>query len=216
MKLSSSGAFPDMPNIPDLPHLRPQNVTADQVLSEVEGLLQSARDRVHQLECCSRLGEQLGHIRSLVVDIRRSTLVLQKLRGLVDDFDGWYGPVQDKLGADQLMLYFRELRNEVEKQGLPGALAELYRADTGEALADVACFEDAHGMAVSGVVREDASVNSGEFTGPRGLRNFRLPDPPTEHDGQPLSDLRFATLAGLALDFLDTHAVKPARARFGA
>lgn len=216
MKLSSSGSFPDMPNIPDLPHLRPQNVTAEQVLAEVEGLLQSARDRVHQLECCSRLGEQLGHIRSLVVDIRRSTLVLQKLRGLVDDFDGWYGPVQDALGADVLMLYFRELRNEVEKQGLPGALAELYRTDTGEALADVACFEDAHGMAVSGVVRQSAAVESGEFTGPRGLRNFRLPDPPTEHDGQQLSDLRFATLAGLALDFVERHAIKPARAQFGA
>lgn len=176
MKLSSSGAFPDMPHIPDLPHLRPQNVTADQILSEVEGLLQSARDRVHQLECCSRLGEQLGHIRSLVVDIRRSTLVLQKLRGLVEDFDGWYGPVQDTLGADQLMLYFRELRNEVEKQGLPGALAELYRTDTGEALADVACFEDAHGMSVSGVVRVNAPVESGESTWPAELPPSRPAD----------------------------------------
>lgn len=114
MKLSSDGAFPDMPHIPGLPHLRPQNVTAEQVLSEVKGLLQSARGRVHQLESCSRLGEQLGHIRSLVVDIRRSTLVLQKLRGLVEDFDGWDGPVQDTLGPAAL---YPELAGQLVDRG---------------------------------------------------------------------------------------------------
>ena len=204
-----------MPHIPDLPHLRPQNVTSEQVLSEVEGLMQSARDRVHQLECCARLGEQIGHIRSLVVDIRRVTLVLQKLRGRADGFDAWYAPVQTKLAGDPLMYYFKELRNEVEKQGLPGAIAELYRTDTGEALADVACYEDEHGLAVSGAARPGVDLPTGAVTVPQGLRNFRLPDPPMVHNGHTLDDLRFATLAGLALDFLQAHAVGPARVRFG-
>lgn len=113
------------------------------------------------------------------------------------------------------MRYFVELRNEIEKRGLPGAVAELYDSTTGAAIADVACFEDQYGLAVSGAVRQDVDLPPGELTGSYGLRNFRLPDPPIVHNGQQLTDLRFATLAGLALDFLEVQAVVPARSRFG-
>lgn len=115
---------------------------------------------------------------------------------------------------DPLMRYFLELRNEVEKRGLPGAVAELYSLDTDEAVADVACFEDQQGLAVSGALRPDVELPPGELVGSYGLRHFRLPDPPTIHDGKELTDLRFATLATLALDFLEAHVIVPAKARF--
>lgn len=207
--------FPDMPHLPNLPDLLPAHATPESIVAQVEGLLSTTRDRVHQIECCSRHGEQLGHIRLVVIDIRRITFVLQKLRSRVDQFDDWYAPIQTRLKADPLLKYFHDLRNEIEKEGLPGVMAEIYRSDTGEVIADVACWEDKHGLMTSGIVRPNIDLPSGEIDVPTGARNFRLPDPPTSHDGQALTDLRFATLARLALDFLETHVVNSARATFG-
>lgn len=209
------GAFPDLPQIPSLPHLRPEHATTEQVLAECRSVLRSARDAVDQVEHCSRPGYQLNYIRTAVVDLRRVTFVLQTLRSRVDGFDDWYSPLQEALRADPLMRYFVELRNEIEKRGLPGAVAELYNLQSGAAVADVACFEDQHGLAVSGAVRADADVPSGELASPHGLRNFRLPDPPTEHQGKTLTDLRFTSLAALALDHLEQLVVRPAEAQFG-
>jgi hypothetical protein len=48
------------------------------------------------------------------------------------------------------------------------------------------------------------------------LRNFRLPDPPRTHRGEPLTDFRFSQLAALALTFLWSEVIEPAEARFGA
>jgi hypothetical protein len=211
---STGGAFPDLPQMPQLPHLR-RHASAKAVVAEAELVVRAARDAVHQVEHCSRPGQQLAHIRSAVIDIRRVTFVLQTLRSRVDDFDSWYVDVQGRLRADPLMRYFVELRNEIEKCGLPGAVAELYDSTTGAAIADVACFADQYGLAVSGAVRQDVDLSPGELTGSYGVRSFRLPDPPAVHNGQPLTDLRFATLAGLALDFLEVQAVVPARSRFG-
>lgn len=211
---STGGVFPDLPRMPRLPHLR-RHVSVKVVLAEAELVVRAARDAVHQVEHCSRPGQQLAQIRSAVIDIRRVTFVLQTLRSRVDHFDSWYVEVQGTLRADPLMKYFVDLRNEIEKCGLPGAVAELYDATTGTAVADVACYEDQYGLAVSGAARQDVDLPPGELTGSYGLRNFRLPDPPTLHNGQQLTDLRFATLAGLALDFLEVQAVVPARSRFG-
>lgn len=205
-----------MPRLPPLPQLRPQNATAEEVIANAESVLRSARSAVHQIECCSREGEQLSHIRSAAIDIRRVTFVLQTLKSRVDGFTPWYSEVQARLRDDPLMKYFHDLRNEIEKRGLPGAIAELYRLDTGEPVADVACYEDRYGLAVSGAILPGVDLPTGELMGPHGLRNFRLPDPPSVHRGKELPERRFATLAGLALDFLEERAVGPARARFCA
>lgn len=211
---SSDGAFPDLPQMPPLPHLR-RLASAEAVVAQAESIVRAARDAVHQVEHCSRPGQQLAQIRAAVIDIRRVTFVLQTLRSHTADFDAWYVDVQDTLRADPLMRYFVELRNEIEKRGLPGAVGELYDLNTGEAVADVACFEDQYGLAVSGAKRHDVDLPSGVLPGAYGLRSLRLPDPPTVHDGRQLTDFRFATLANLAIDFLEVQAVVPARLRFG-
>lgn len=181
MTKNPDGSFPDLPGIPSLPHLRPQNSTADQVLREARSILRSASDATHRIECCAPPGDHLRLIRGVIVDMRRSTFVLQKLRSRVDGFDAWYEGVQAVLREDALMRYFGHLRNEVEKEGFPGVIAELYFVDTGEALADVACFEDEHGLAVSGAARPGVGIPSGQIDRPTALRNFRLPDPPKTH-----------------------------------
>ncbi|PQP51303.1 MULTISPECIES: hypothetical protein [Mycolicibacterium] len=214
MAASIDGEFPDLPQMPKLPHLR-RHDSPKTVVAQAELVVRAARDAVHQIENCSRPGQQLAHIRSAVIDIRRVTFVLQTLRSYSADFDGWYAAIQDRLRVDPLMRYFVNLRNEIEKRGLPGALAEMYDLNTGVAIADVACYEDQYGLAVSGAVRQHVDLAPGELTGSYGLRSFRLPDPPTVHDGQQLIDLRFAALAELALEFLEVEAVVPARSRFG-
>jgi hypothetical protein len=216
MDSPSEGVFPDMPQVPALPNLRPQNSTPAQIISQMEPVLRSARDAVHPVECCAKPGQQLAQIRAAVVDLRRVTFVLQTLRGRVDGFDDWYGEVQEALRSDPLMRYFVELRNEIEKRGLPGMVAELYSLENGEPVADVACYEDEHGLAVSGAARPGLDLPAGELSGPHGLRHFRLPDPPITHKGEPLTDYRFAELARQALDFLESHVVGPARERFGS
>lgn len=215
-KPSEGGVFPDLPQVPALPHLRSGQMGVDQILAECRSVIRAARDSIAQVEDCVRPGHQLRYIRAAVVDIRRVTFVLQTLRGKAEGFDDWYGPVQEGLREDPLMKYFVELRNDIEKRGLPGAMAELYDIETGKTFADVACFEDDHGLAVSGAVRDGVEVPGGEFRGKSGLRNFRLPDPPTVHQGSSLTDLRFVSLGGLALDYLEVHVVQPAVARFSS
>ena len=102
---STGGAFPDLPRMPRLPHLR-RHVSAKAVVAEAELVVRAARDAVHQVEHCSRPGQQMAQIRWAVIDIRRVTFVLQTLRGRVDDFDSWYVNVQRTLRADPLMKYF--------------------------------------------------------------------------------------------------------------
>ncbi|MFS2280851.1 hypothetical protein V2S04_08510 [Microbacterium sp. OR21] len=96
------------------------------------------------------------------------------------------------------------------------AIAELYNVESGAAIADVACFEDQYGLAVSGALRPDVDLPDGELSGSYNLRNFRLPDPPRSHRGVELTDLRFATLAEMAVSYLEAQVVDPALARFGA
>lgn len=175
MTASIDGEFPDLPQMPKLPHLR-RNDSSKTVVAHAESVVRAARDAVHQVENCIRPGQQLAHIRSAVIDIRRVTFVLQTLRSYSADFDGWYASVQARLRGDPLMKYFVNLRNEIEKRGLPGALAEMYDLNSGVVIADVACYEDHCGLAVSGAVREGVDLEPGQLTASYGLRSFRLPD----------------------------------------
>lgn len=58
------GKFPDLPQVPALPHPRPQNSTLLAILSEAAAGLRAALDAVHQVGDCSRPGQQLASIRS--------------------------------------------------------------------------------------------------------------------------------------------------------
>ena len=49
--------------------------------------------------------------------MRSVTFILQKNKTAIPDFDRWYGPWQKNLGADALMVWMREARNAIEKEG---------------------------------------------------------------------------------------------------
>ncbi|MDT5078741.1 MAG: hypothetical protein QOJ80_3378 [Mycobacterium sp.] len=70
---STGGVFPDLPRMPRLPHLR-RHVSVKVVLAEAELVVRAARDAVHQVEHCSRPGQQLAQIRSAVIEHPSSDL----------------------------------------------------------------------------------------------------------------------------------------------
>ena len=49
--------------------------------------------------------------------MRSITFIVQKNKAIIPDFDLWYGEWQKTLGADPLMVWMRDARNKIEKQG---------------------------------------------------------------------------------------------------
>lgn len=212
-------SFPDLPFISDLPGHRLENMTVRQVLTQASAALHAAHGALHDLEHAALPLRQFANIRQVVIECRRSTLVLQKLSSRVVGWTEWWAPHQAAMRADPLMRYFGDLRTAIEKQGLPAAMAEMYDRQTGVTLADVACGEDEFGIWINGAVRPAAvsgGLEPGEYHDPAfiALRNFRLPDPPREHDGRALTDFRFATLADLVITYLSGRVLRTAVAEF--
>jgi hypothetical protein len=56
-------------------------------------------------------------IQSAIQTIRTVTFILQKNKAIIPDFDRWYGEWQKTLGADPLMVWMRDARNTIEKEG---------------------------------------------------------------------------------------------------
>jgi hypothetical protein len=56
-------------------------------------------------------------LRNVLVFGRSVTFVLQNLRSIESSFDDWYEPHLAKMKADPVMQYFKDARNNLEKQG---------------------------------------------------------------------------------------------------
>lgn len=211
-------SYPDLPLIPDIASHRLSNLSVQTVLGQARGALHAAERALHGLEHGAPTEIQPALVRQVVIECRRSTFVLQKLSSRVDGFDAWYSVRRAKLSGDPLMRYFHNLRNQIEKQGLPGMMAELFDRTSGETMADVACGEDRHGIWVSGSMRLGIEFQAGTISDASeklGLRNFRLPDPPLTHRGRPIEDYRFSALASRAISFLWDEVLEPADSEFG-
>jgi hypothetical protein len=209
--------YPDLPRIPEIPAHRAGEMSVAEVLDQSRGALHAAERALDQLENGAPAIVQLALIRYVVIECRRSTFVLQKLSSRVEGFDEWYESRRQAMSSDPLMRYFRDLRTQIEKEGLPAAMAELVDMASGTTIADVACGEDRHGIWVSGARRPDVAIAAGTYPDAAErmiLRNFRLPDPPTTHRGNPITDLRFASLAELAITFLWAEVVNAADDKF--
>ncbi|MEH0195817.1 hypothetical protein V7S57_08775 [Caulobacter sp. CCNWLY153] len=56
-------------------------------------------------------------IQGAIQTMRSVTFILQKNKAQIPDFDRWYGDWQKKMGADPLMVWMRDARNSIEKEG---------------------------------------------------------------------------------------------------
>jgi len=56
-------------------------------------------------------------IQTAIQTLRTVTFILQSNKHLIQEFDAWYGPWQEKLKSDALMRWMVDARNKIEKQG---------------------------------------------------------------------------------------------------
>lgn len=87
------------------------------MLEKAFQILTTMRMAITDLDCPSNIKRNIA-IRNVIVHGRTVTFALQKLlRGKCKpDFDEWYVKKQNQMKSDQLMKYFQEARNELEKE----------------------------------------------------------------------------------------------------
>lgn len=63
--------------------------------------------------------DKIIYLKNLITTGRSVTFVIQNFKNDVgaDEFDSWYGTWQDKMRQDKIMDKFKNLRNNIEKQG---------------------------------------------------------------------------------------------------
>ena len=56
-------------------------------------------------------------IQTVIQNLRTVSFILQKQKSKFANFDAWYAPWQQKFAADPLMVWMRDTRNKIEKEG---------------------------------------------------------------------------------------------------
>src|SRR5205823_226809 len=136
-------------------------------------------------------------------------------------FEAWWKPYQDKLAADPLMRYFNQTRTDVLHEGelqtsnyttigkdRPVDMGQLMRKLNKHAPPNTigTFFGDQLGGNGWEVRMPDGTTERVYFDLPAesGVEsNLHLPDPPTEHDGQQITDTSIKNLGGLYIQTLN-------------
>ncbi|WP_288758693.1 hypothetical protein [uncultured Brevundimonas sp.] len=85
-----------------------------EIIDEAEELLKTAAFGLEDMK--TRPGRMKTGLRNAVIFGRNTTWALQNLRSAHQDFEAWYAEKQAEMKADELMKYFHELRNDIEKR----------------------------------------------------------------------------------------------------
>ena len=87
-------------------------------LANVDRRLEDVHQQWHQAEAAYFDPEQFRlSIQTVIQTLRTVTFVLQNQKGIILNFDDWYGGWQARLRADALMRWMVDARNRIEKQG---------------------------------------------------------------------------------------------------
>lgn len=138
-----------------------------------------------------------------------------------ESFDTWYSPIQQEMDQDEMLRFFKLLRNEFEKVGTPVAGARYQFPSGGELPTDAGpppqgateFFLDSLGPGWIVNVSGQPVKYYVEFPAERVSVDLLLSDPPTIHLGEGIADRSAANLARLYLRYLD-NLVERARDRF--
>ena len=156
---------------------------------------------------------------------RAVTNVLQTLRGVdADKFDLWYQPFKQEMEKDPLMRYFYKLRTEILKEGGPdtpeatGVAGERFHPGVLMANPPPGAFQWVlDGWGAAWLVRlPDGTVERRLIDVPEGMikrSELRMPNPPTQHLGQPIGDTTVQGLCKLYVHYL-SQLVAAAEAQF--
>jgi hypothetical protein len=88
----------------------------NQILQNLKITLEMAQYGLMDLKSKNVKFHELG-LRNLAMHGRSVTFVLQNMRGKVEGFEEWYKEIQEEMKSSELCSFFRDLRNEIEKQG---------------------------------------------------------------------------------------------------
>lgn len=152
-----------------------------------------------------------------VVFGRSVTFVLQNIRTFDDaGFNAWYAPHEQAMRDDPLLQYFKELRNQIDKEGPPAQTVQgFYVKHLGPSeMAEVQrhappgtksiFFGDPQGRSGYEVALSDGTVEKVYFKIPAsvGYPIVGLPNLPDTHLGRAISDKSIRYLCGLYLDYM--------------
>lgn len=198
--------------------------SAEETIAKTKGLLRLAEDGLHDLFEGPRDRRKNG-LWNLVVFGRATTNALQRLKSLVPEFSEWYFPFQEEMRNDELMLFFKNLRNAILKEGEPD-LKHIVRIKELDTPRDLWAFYPvlpsdlkyvASGLFGSGWEIELTGSSRGRFILelPPDIASSRIemPDPPCSHMGVIIKDRSIENLAGLYFNYLK-RLVETAEERF--
>jgi hypothetical protein len=167
---------------------------------------------------------------NVVVFGRAVTFVLQNLSGSIGaEFHEWYEPVKADLEADPLMVFWKHLRNEIEKHGRTPEMGRTITVQHGD-FRDLSPILQDPPPGAEGFFMGDALGGSGwKVRLPDGSEetyyvalpeqvqmtiDLFMPQAPAEHKGQPISDTSLAELAQLYIERL-REVIQSAKRAFG-
>lgn len=205
-------------------------VSAHDVLEKTRSLLATTQRGLQDLQGSDPAVRPMG-IYNVAVFGRSTTLVLQNLRTVdKDGFDAWYAPFKAEMTEDPLMKYFTKLRNEILKEGPPSLSMSMtiHHLDTSDLQP---LMENPPPGATSFFIGESRTGGSGwEVMLPDGTTakyyvqlpesvrmdmSLHLPDPPSEHAGQPLPYTSVDAISQLYVSYL-ANLVSEAERQFGS
>jgi hypothetical protein len=169
-------------------------------------------------------------IRNVAVFGRSVSFVLQNIRSIDPErFNPWYERQVDGMRDDPLLTYFRDLRNEILKEGGPALQSSLHiESLTGAEMAALTtnpppgarAFFIGDSLGGSGweIELPDGTTEKYYVALPEELQvemKLHFPNPPTEHQGNVITDTSLENLARLYIAYL-ASLVADAEQHFGS
>jgi hypothetical protein len=198
---------------PDLPR--------HQIIANAREMLKMAREGLADATGADPKKRRAGLMNMLTYG-RSVTFAMQKMKSVDPSFDAWWKPYQERMADDPLMKDFNRRRVDVVHAGdlyttnrmvfgskgplnMGAVLQELRQHAPPNTIATF--FGDEHGGTGWEVQLPDGTTEKVYFQLPDEVdivHEYRLPDPPIEHDGQPIEDTSLANLGRLYLGMLAT------------
>lgn len=173
-------------------------------------------------------GARASGLHNVAVFGRSVSLVLQNMRSVDrEGFNAWYRRYAAQMDGDPLMNYFRDLRNEILKEGPPATTGSVQMPYLDSAMVArlqqqappgtrATFIGDPLGGSGFEVALPDGTIEKYYISLPEewGAQvTWNLPEPPDQHLGQPIRDQSPAALCQLYLAYL-SDLVASAEAHF--
>lgn len=94
-------------------------LTTGEVLGRARGALESAEHGLIDMVESRDAVRQFSGIKAVATSGRQVTFMLNILRSIEPEYEAWWKPISEQMAQDPLLKYFKNLRNTIEKEGLP-------------------------------------------------------------------------------------------------